>query len=181
MIEIVINDSNEDQRVEELKEMVKGTRLEGKTDYLIEIGYLTKPASIKFHGSHKGGLYDHSKEVARLLEEYTNKLGLKWQQSDSPIIVGLLHDLCKLENYTETEKGFEWNKSSIYNGHGDLSVIISSQLISLTKEEIACIRWHMGSFDNKENWEYYTKAIKAYPNVLFTHTADMEATHIQRK
>ena len=37
----------------------------------------------------------------------------------------------------------------------------------LTEEEIACIRWHMGAFDDSKNWNKYNLAIQKYPNVLF--------------
>jgi len=37
---------------------------------------------------------------------------------------------------------------------------------------------HMGAFDDTENWNYYSKAVNQYPNVLWTHTADMIASQI---
>jgi len=51
--------------------------------------------------------------------------------------------------------------------------------VHLTEEEVLCIRWHMGAFDEKENWNAYGKAIEKYPNVLWTHTADMVASKIE--
>ena len=50
--------------------------------------------------------------------------------------------------------------------------------MKLTLEEIFCIRWHMGAFDSKENWNSYGAACTEYPNVLYTHTADMIAARI---
>ena len=50
----------------------------------------------------------------------------------------------------------------------------------LTEEEMLCIRWHMGAFDEKTNWNYYTRAIHKYPNVLWTHMADMVSAHINQ-
>lgn len=49
---------------------------------------------------------------------------------------------------------------------------------ALTNEEIACIRWHMGAFDDRNNWEYYTRAVAKFPNVMYTHAADMAAAYI---
>ena len=46
-------------------------------------------------------------------------------------------------------------------------------------EEIACIRYHMGAFTDKSEWNDYTRAVKAYPNVLWTHQADMLASHVK--
>ena len=65
-------------------------------------------------------------------------------------------------------------------GHGDLSVLLSANIgVILTEEEIACIRWHMGAFDDSKNWNKYNLAIQKYPNVLYTHTADMIASQIK--
>ena len=54
-----------------------------------------------------------------------------------------------------------------------------SRYMKLTDEEIACIRWHMGAFEkDPKMWDYYSRAIEIYPNVLYTHTADMIASRI---
>ena len=50
---------------------------------------------------------------------------------------------------------------------------------NLTEEEAACIQFHMGAFTEKEQWQYYSEAIKRWPNVLYTHTADMIASQIK--
>ena len=55
-----------------------------------------------------------------------------------------------------------------------------SQFITLTEEEILCIRYHMGPYVTAD-WDEYDKAIKKYPNVLFTHTADMYASKVLEK
>ena len=114
---------------------------------LDELGFFTAPASTTYHGAYEGGLFDHSFAVAKVLEEYTDKLGLKWQKPRSPYIVGLFHDFCKLGFYIKVEDGYQHNKQLIIPGHGDRSVIMLSKYITLTDEEIACIRWHMGAFD----------------------------------
>ena len=36
----------------------------------------------------------------------------------------------------------------------------------------------MGAFDEKENWNSYGRACTQFPNVLYTHTADMIAARI---
>ncbi|MEG2566735.1 MAG: hypothetical protein RSA84_11060, partial [Acinetobacter sp.] len=66
----------------------------------------------------------------------------------------------------------------IWSGHGDKSVLMLAPWIGLTEEEIMCIRWHMGAFDEKPNWNRYSTAVKRWPNVLWTHTADMVASQI---
>ena len=49
--------------------------------------------------------------------------------------------------------------------------------MTLTEEEIMCIRYHMGAYE-KDDWVQFDLAIKKYPNVLFTHTADMYASKL---
>ena len=53
------------------------------------------------------------------------------------------------------------------------------QFFPLTEEEMLCIRWHMGAFDRAEYWTTYERAIERFPNVLYTHTADMIATYVE--
>lgn len=146
------------------------------------LGFFTAPASIKYHGAYEGGLYDHCVEVTEQLLNLTEKLELKWEHERSPFVVGMFHDLCKCDSYKCTLDDFTkyaFNKDTLLNGHGEKSVILAQGLlIQLTQEEIACIRWHMGAFDDKENWGYYNYAISQYPNVLYTHTADMIASAI---
>ncbi len=148
---------------------------------LQNIGFFSSPASTCFHGCYPGGLYDHSAAVTRNLLKLTNNLGLKWELNRSPYIVGMLHDICKCHMYTlnEAEGKYEYKKDPIIPGHGERSVIIAHILgVVLTIEEIMCIRWHMGAFDDRSMWNSYGHAIEQYQNVLFTHTADMMATRI---
>lgn len=162
---------------------------------LIRNGFCSAPASANHHGNHEGGLFDHSIAVARALQRYTRKLNLHWKNERSPLLVGILHDLCKIDSYKKVvtkpasfdfevfsedpeEYHYEYNNEAIIQGHGDKSVIYALQLgIELTEEEIACISYHMGAYET-DRWSAYDKSIKKYPNVLFTHTADMEASKI---
>lgn len=148
--------------------------------------YFTAPASKDHHGACDGGLMKHSLQVAYELEKITSRMGLKWERPESPEIIGLLHDVCKLDDYytvpigDEPDKlGIEWNKDRSYPGHGDKSLIMLMGLIDLTEEEKMCIRYHMGAFTDKSEWEFYSRAVRRYPNVLWTHTADMIASQIK--
>lgn len=155
-------------------------------DALENMTFFEAPASTRFHGAYPGGLFDHSYEVMRQLVQLTEENNLKWANPRSPFIVGLLHDLCKCDAYVvDPESGkISLNKNQKITGHGDKSVILVEELFlylgiePLTEEETLCIRWHMGSFDEKENWSGYTTAIHQYPNVLWTHVADMLASHV---
>ena len=148
---------------------------------LDELGFFTAPASTKYHGAYGGGLFDHSLATAKSLVDLTEKLGLKWERPESPYIVGMYHDLCKCDNYVwdiETDK-YIYNPEIIIPGHGEKSVMMIQKSIILTDEEIACIRWHMGAYEtDTKMWEYFGRAIEKYPNVLYTHMADMIASKI---
>lgn len=159
------------------------TGFENTVSELQALGFFTAPASTKYHGAYHGGLFDHSLTVAENLVKMTKKLGLKWDRERSPYIVGMFHDICKCDNYKfdiETDK-YIYNPDIIIPGHGDKSIIMLSKNMDLTDEEIACIRWHMGAFEtDPKMWEYYGRAIEEYPNVLYTHTADMFASRIAK-
>lgn len=151
--------------------------------YLAENGFFSAPASTAFHGAYDGGLFDHSFKVTITLLHLTRANDLKWQNPRSPYLVGMLHDLCKIDQYRKLDEPDERGRLYAYNdtpikGHGEKSVALLSQLMEPTEEEAACIRWHMGAFDEKENWTGYTKAVHSFHNVLWMHTADMIAAHI---
>jgi len=139
--------------------------------------FYTDPASTRFHCSYEGGLYEHSKHVMDNLLNLTVSQRLKWEDPESPHIIGMAHDICKIGAYLPDGYGGYYYYKDQPQGHGSLSVRRLLQYIDLTDEEISCIRWHMGAFDKEENWNRYTAALRKYPNVLWTHTADMMATN----
>lgn len=147
---------------------------------LDEMGFFDAPASINHHGAYSGALFDHSLAVTGALLDYTDKMGLTWSDARSPYIVGMFHDLCKCDNYKVVDGKWKYNPNMILPGHGEKSIIMLQNIApdALTNEEIACIRWHMGAFDDRNNWEYYTRAVAKFPNVMYTHAADMAAAYI---
>lgn len=153
-------------------------------NWLVDIDYFDAPAAKSHHGNFKGGLFNHSAEVATQLNNLTLRLNLRWDRMESPWVVGYLHDICKTDDYIvdyEDENGeeYEYNDDKIMDGHGDKSVIMLAGHFPLTEEEAMCIRFHMGAFTDKDQWKYYSRAVKYYPNVLYTHTADMIASQIK--
>ena len=165
-------------------------------NWLIENKFFTQPASTKYHGAYEGGLFDHSYEVTQVLLDMTDRLNLKWKRPESPYIIGMFHDLCKIDNYltivdepgetmmgTNEVKGkevhFEYNSNTVLKGHGEKSIMLLSQFIALTEEELFCIRFHMGAYEGQDQWDNYDKAIRKYENVLLTHTADMYTSKVK--
>ncbi len=164
--------------------------------WLTDNGFFTAPASTKYHGAYEGGLFDHSYEVTQVLLDMTQRLNLQWTRPESPYIIGFFHDLCKIDNYititdepgeimmgTDDVKGkeihFEYNPNCILTGHADKSIMLLSQFVNLTEEELLCIRFHMGAYEGQDQWDNYDKAIRKYETVLFTHTADMYTSKVK--
>ena len=152
-------------------------------DYLTNNGFFKAPASTKYHGNYPGGLYDHSHKVFEHLMLMTIQLGFKWDRDESPFIIGMFHDLCKIDQYIEIvdEPGkvlfgknepegrvvhYEYNTGTVLTGHGVKSIMILSTFLQLTEQEMLCIRYHMGAYE-KDDWAGYDLAIKKYPAVLF--------------
>lgn len=165
-------------RISQFKDFMSDLATDELIDFLVSKGFFTAPASTKYHGAYEGGLFDHSLTVGRELVNLTERLGLVWQKQRSPYIVGMFHDICKMDNYKSDESGYYYNNDCLLKGHGDKSVMVLSQLFKLTEEEIACIRYHMGAYTDESQWADYNRAIERYSNVLFTHTADMIAAKI---
>jgi hypothetical protein len=178
-------------RIEKFTEFIGDIVPQGVFEELQVNGFFTAPASTKYHGAYEGGLFDHSLATAEALVELTDKLDLKWVNPRSPRIIGMFHDLCKIDKYKKSEnkdhfddKTQRWEYSYTYDdnvlieGHGDKSVMMLSQYFKLTFEEILCIRYHMGAYE-KNDWNQYDAAIRYHNNVLYTHMADMIASKIK--
>ena len=77
----------------------------------------------------------------------TQRNQLEWERPGSPVVVGLFHDLCKLEAYepviterTRTVVKYGWqhrdSRDQLYAGHGDKSVLMLAPWMQLTEEEV---------------------------------------------
>lgn len=176
------------QRVDLLRAFVKEYGCESffPWEELLASDFFKAPASTKYHGAYAGGLFDHSMNVSNALCYFTGaQLANPWMRPESPLIVGIFHDICKVGKYAVNNAGdgFIYSPTKefpIYGGHGAESLIRVQQWIQLTEEEAMCIRFHMGAYE-KDDWEAYDLAIKKYPNVLWTHTADMAASKLLEK
>ena len=173
--------------IDEYKKIITRQGSAELLEWMSGTDFFTAPASSKFHSAYEGGLCDHSLNVYRVMISRFNDN----RPDESMAICGLLHDLCKAEFYKPSFRNVKddatgkWEKVPYYTiedrfpyGHGEKSVIMLQQHLRLTPEEIYCIRYHMGAFTDKDEWNYYARAVKKYPNVLWTHTADMIASNI---
>lgn len=187
------------ERFEELLSAIKRDGMDKLLEFIRKSDFYTAPASTRFHGAHEGGLLEHSLNVYDCL---ANKYALdsgRWYSflknvgEESIIITSLLHDLCKTYYYTtemrnkKNETG-AWVQVPFYTiddripyGHGEKSVMMIEEYIKLLPVERYAIRWHMGAYEPKENWNALGVAMEKYPLVLALHEADMEATYLLEK
>jgi hypothetical protein len=175
------NKLNEKERMELFAQIMSEAEIsEEFLQWLIGQGFFTAPASRGHHGAYEGGLFDHSYEVVKSLVEVTQKMNIEWLNPRSPYIVGMFHDLCKIDLYATNEVTGEYihKDDNLFSGHGSKSVMLLSSWMQLTEEEVLCIRYHMGAYE-KDDWEYYDRAIRKYQTVLWTHTADMVASKVK--
>lgn len=171
-----------------VKDMLKNNGLTEVLDWLESTDYFTAPASSRFHGAKEEGLVDHSYLVSYFLSNWTISLGFSWERLRSSVVVGLLHDVCKVnyyEKYVDESGIVRYRVKPERQGckeHGSLSVKLVKEHMELTQEEEACILYHMGTWtediDPAIGDLSYTEMIHKYPNVLWTHTADMYASQV---
>lgn len=181
-------------------ELLRSTEREGIEDlieWLETTDFYVAPASTKFHGNYKGGLLEHSLNVYDTLKDEVSNIMAKTEkiniEQDSIILVALLHDLCKVNLYkveyrnTKNEYG-QWVKVPYYAiednepyGHGEKSVMLASQFIKLTLEEMYSIRWHMGFTEGKEQYNYISATYNKYELAVLAHVADLKASYLMEK
>jgi len=126
-----------------LLQTIKRPGIESLLDYMLESDYFTAPASTHFHNSFPGGLCYHSLNLVHAFNE-ANKQLLNPLPLDSVVICGLLHDLCKVNAYLETDKGYESIKG--IKGHATVSLSRIGEHIPLIPKEDDIIRYHMGLY-----------------------------------
>lgn len=168
------------------EEVVALMKSVGITDEQIEAlekrGYFHAPASKNKHLAVEGGLMQHSYNVALRLCELTALWKIPWERTEGPTIVGLLHDLVKMDTYEQVfnpDGSSHWvwqDRRRWYEKHGKASLAIATEMgIGLKYDERNAIEYHMGEWNvGKEYLEgEYRGAIRIYPEtILATHFAD---------
>ena len=174
-------------------ENIKRDGADNFLNYLLKTDFFTAPASTRFHGSHEGGLLEHSLNVYHCLKDYlerdrTKQLYRMNYSEETIALCALLHDVCKVNFYktdyrnAKNDRG-EWEKVPYYTiddtlpyGHGEKSVYIISGFMRLTREEAFAIRYHMG-FSGVEDKNSIGKAFEMFPLAFALSVADMEASY----
>lgn len=180
-----------DKFVEIYNENIKREGAERLLDWLLRSDFFTAPASTKYHGSHEGGLCEHSVNVYNRLIGNVAMKDIE-ASAESLAVVALLHDVCKANFYkvemkNKKNQSGEWIQEAYYTvddqlpfGHGEKSQYIISAFIKLSREESMAIRWHMGESSNAYPG-LSAQAFRQYPLALMLHISDLEATFIDEK
>ena len=155
-------------------------------DYLKKSDFFIAPASSKYHNNCEGGLVDHSINVYESLKNLNDKLELGFND-ESIAIVGLLHDVCKIDFYKieyrnrKNEETGKWEKYPFYSvdekfpfGHSEKSCYIIQSMMKLTREECLAIRGHMGAWDKDPTLT--SNIFEISKLALYTHFADLIAS-----
>lgn len=174
------------------KEYITRDGADDLMEWLTTSDFFVAPASTKFHGSHAGGLLEHSLNVYDCLVEEFDILDIKDNYSAETVaLVSLLHDICKVNFYKKgtrnVKENGQWVTKEVYEidekfpcGHGEKSVIILQNFMNLSAEEIFAIRAHMGGFDTSvKGGDYFiSKIFERSKLSVLLHLADMKATYL---
>jgi hypothetical protein len=187
----------------------EGADIEALISKLEASDFFTAPASTKYHSSCDGGLCEHSLNVYYNLDKLCkNTMGLDEECYDDTTlrIVGLLHDISKMNIYTVMAKNekqycvdgdkfdelgrFKWVTKKgwalkedrfVYGNHEVTSEFIIRNYIPLTMPESVAVLHHMGGM----NWDSAKNDIagvfRQYSLALMLHLADMISTYVYER
>ena len=189
---------NKEEFLEIYNKYVKREGADKLCAWLESTDFFTAPASTKFHSNFEGGLCAHTINVyKRLVALVKNEYGENYQSvvsDESLAIMGLLHDICKVNTYTVDYRNVkvngEWTKQPYYAvqdelpyGHGEKSVYMLCGFIKLTREEAMAINWHMSGFDMRVKGGSYaiSEAYYQFPVAVLLAMADMMASYLDEK
>lgn len=174
-------------------ELLKSTNRENINkviDMLKASDFFETPASTKYHDNFKGGLCYHSLKVYGNLVKLDKEYNLQLTKS-SMIIMGLLHDICKINCYIKDKKNVKvggnwitvdyWSfKDELPIGHGQKSVIMLLQLgLPLTELELESIVGHMNGYDKSDMFDA-SNIFNLNSDTIWLHLADFIASYYER-
>lgn len=187
-----------------------GANIQKLIEKLESSDFFTAPASTKYHSSYEGGLCDHSLCVYYNLNSLVKNKGLEdIIPAQSIVIVGLLHDISKMNTYVKGVRNkkeyskfgskhdelgnFDWVSEAawqkkeekdlfIFGNHEETSAYMIRKYIPLTlEEEVAIINHHGGMGYDSCQGGIASKVLAKYPLAVLLHLADMLATYIDEQ
>ena len=151
------------------------------------------PASARYHESFPSGLVRHTLNVIEQIQDLRDGVPKFFQVDlENAILVAAVHDWCKIGLYEQyirnvkNEQTDQWEKKQEYRyrqegspfpfGHGETSMYLAQKFFSLTMEEAAAIRWHMGAYHaSKDQLNDLQNSNERFPLVLMLQFADQLA------
>ena len=185
---------------EEFLDIYKNNIKRDGADKLLEFlegsDFFTCPASTKFHNNFEGGLVEHSVNVYKRLKKLViGEYGENYQNvvsDESLAIMGLLHDLCKVNTYKTEYRNAKidgvWTQVPYFSvqddlpyGHGEKSVYMLCGFMKLSREEAVAINWHMSGYDMRVKAGSFaiSDAYYQFPVAVLLAMADMMATYLE--
>lgn len=184
----------------------EGFKKEALLNKLESSDFYTAPASTRFHNCVKGGLLDHSLNVYYNLKSLVERKNLQDKISEDSIkIVGLLHDMGKINNYkifyknekkysdygTKQDEGgrFDWvavqgytivddSERFLFGNHEQTCEYMVSVYVPLTYVESIAILHHCAGMSNDSAKDNVTGIFSRYPLATLLHLADMLSTYV---
>lgn len=140
-------------------------RIAACVTWLRSTDFYDAPASTVYHDSTVGGLVKHSLNVVDKISELVWIDSFRDVDIADAILVGLVHDWCKIGYYQSYERNVKqpdgsWVKQPSFKvadtpllcyGHGVSSMAAAMRFFSLTGEQQLAIRWHMGEYNVAPN------------------------------
>lgn len=150
----------------------------------LEKNFREMPASVKFHHSYKGGLYDHTKDVIELALQLYNifKDSVKDSiEKDDVILIAFAHDLDKIDKYIKNEKRFGyknhefiWNDARIdANDTAEVVNTLGKYGINLDSNQLNALSFSHGG------WSVDKGKMKALATII--HCADILSLAFEKK
>lgn len=186
--------NNKDFFISLCKKEIRRNGIDKLLEWINSTDFFTAPASTRFHGNYTGGLCEHSINVYNQLIKLTELYQITVISKETLAIIGLFHDVCKINFYKQSERNIKenqtWKKTFCWDvedqlplGHGEKSCILLQRFILLTDEELLAIRWHMGGFDCavRGGEHSMSKAQTMSPLVTLLSAADILSANILEK
>jgi len=165
---------------QEIKNLLRRINREGIEDLikaLEQSDFFIAPASTIYHLNCKGGLAYHSLSVCKTLKRLSDEFAIDIP-IESIIIVGLLHDVCKVNIYQFNSSNEKYKKKwNAPKKHGLRSIKMIEKYITLTDKERLMIRWHMGHYTWDGNFKNEEDKLKKFcPEAYLAYFADHIST-----
>ncbi len=221
---------NKEKFIELVKSIsIEGANIDGLISFLEGSDFFNAPASTQYHSSFKGGLCQHSLNVysnlTKIVDTFavehktiksTTEEGIEVEEnlilpkysSDTLKIVGLLHDLSKVnfyEKYIQNKKmysldgskqdemgRYDWVSVESYKvidskdrmiagSKGMNSFLLVSRFIPLEHEEVVSLVNQYAGSDKSENTEDLPSILNKYNLAVYLHMADTISTYCTEK